>query len=576
MNTNRQTIKIPSKISGKTVNYLSDFISELPKNKIVNKGGTGVGGTTLAIRDKNPYVIAVPFQEMIINKCFKEKNLLGVMQGITTEDIKEYLNNSDIPKIMVTYDSLPRVIECINPKEFNILIDEMHVLFTSYSYRRDAAMNVLHNFKKFKSYTFLSATIMDEKYRLKELRGIDVIDYEWENKTITKISSIYCPNVIKSAINIIENHTGCQNLYFFTNSIQSINAIVKTCGLNDDNARMICSKHNTSKTELIKSNTLSDPKRFNFLTSSVFEGADLYDENGVILVLSEGNKSHTLLDISSSIIQIAGRIRDSRYSNKIFHLYSTSRYNGITKSEFDDICKEDVKKSYFYESDYAKLSPETIEITNSDGRYMNKIDGKLIFDENALLLDQFNFDVHNDYQLTQRLVNKFKENELEVTNYFDKVHEIIIQTPNVISFKDRVKKIKEYDDKINYDISHDVFKELTFKKYPWLKDAIDKLGFAKIASLDYSQYKIKANLIEETKVDSSVRLLKMMKFKNNEFYTTDAVKQIIQNAYDLSGIKKKAKTSDINIYYDVVPQRIMMNDKKVSGVKIIRKKVLIE
>ncbi|MFR4024465.1 MAG: hypothetical protein ACLTZY_00300 [Alistipes indistinctus] len=46
----------------------------------------------------------------------------------------------------------------------------------------------------------------------------------------------------------------------------------------------------------------SDPvKKINFYTSTCFEGCDIYDENGVTFIVSDGNKSHTLLDISDLV-----------------------------------------------------------------------------------------------------------------------------------------------------------------------------------------------------------------------------------------------------------------------------------
>ena len=41
---------------------------------------------------------------------------------------------------------------------------------------------------------------------------------------------------------------------------------------------------------------------------------------------------NTLLDISTSMLQIAGRIRDSRYKNEITLIYNTTRYE-----EADDL-----------------------------------------------------------------------------------------------------------------------------------------------------------------------------------------------------------------------------------------------
>jgi hypothetical protein len=69
--------------------YLSDSqsIKALPKNCIFDKGKVGCGGTTIAITNDEPYVIAVPYVSMILNKCQQHSNLLGVYRGVNVKDI---------------------------------------------------------------------------------------------------------------------------------------------------------------------------------------------------------------------------------------------------------------------------------------------------------------------------------------------------------------------------------------------------------------------------------------------------------------------------------------------------------
>ncbi len=62
--------------------------------------------------------------------------------------------------------------------------------------------------------------------------------------------------------------------------------------------------------------TTTPVKKINFYTATAFEGCDIYDENGRTYVVSDKYKSHTLVDISTLFIQIAGRIRNSRYSGE--------------------------------------------------------------------------------------------------------------------------------------------------------------------------------------------------------------------------------------------------------------------
>ena len=49
-------------------------MTDLPHDCIFNKVRTGCGGTTIALRNEENYVIAVPTTELIINKCNSTEN----------------------------------------------------------------------------------------------------------------------------------------------------------------------------------------------------------------------------------------------------------------------------------------------------------------------------------------------------------------------------------------------------------------------------------------------------------------------------------------------------------------------
>ena len=168
--------------------YLSDKIKELPKNCLFDKGKVGCGGTTLAIEGSEPYVIAVPYAGLVGNKVRQYPNercpyrVLGVSEGVTPDSIRKYISQAAVPKIMTTYDSLGKVIEAFGDVSgVNLLIDEYHTLFTHYSFRKGAIMGVLENFMRFRSFTFMTATSLEDDFILDELKGIPVVTQEWGN-----------------------------------------------------------------------------------------------------------------------------------------------------------------------------------------------------------------------------------------------------------------------------------------------------------------------------------------------------------------------------------------------------------
>lgn len=97
--------------------YLSELVGkELPyglPHGIFNKAICDCGATTLALTDENKTIICSPRVRLIDNKHKQHPQTLVVKKGVHTDEIVDYLKTSDVPKILVTYDSLPRVIDCI-------------------------------------------------------------------------------------------------------------------------------------------------------------------------------------------------------------------------------------------------------------------------------------------------------------------------------------------------------------------------------------------------------------------------------------------------------------------------------
>lgn len=56
---------------------------------------------------------------------------------------------------------------------------------------------------------------------------------------------------------------------------------------------------------------------FHFITATAFEGVDFYDSGGVSYVISDGKFMTTKYSIETTIPQIVGRIRDSRFNSEL-------------------------------------------------------------------------------------------------------------------------------------------------------------------------------------------------------------------------------------------------------------------
>jgi hypothetical protein len=87
-------------------------------------------------------------------------------------------------KIVVTYDSLPRVVNVLSDAGYNVyrdfflLVDEYHILFNHYSFRHAPIKRLLAEAGNFERVTYMSATPIEEEYMLEELKGIQTVVVE--------------------------------------------------------------------------------------------------------------------------------------------------------------------------------------------------------------------------------------------------------------------------------------------------------------------------------------------------------------------------------------------------------------
>jgi hypothetical protein len=578
--------------------YLSDELNELPSNCIFDKGKVGCGGTSIAIESVIPYVICVPFNTLIENKTYQYPNdryqgkVLGVDGNTTKKEVISYLDEVEIPKIMVTYDSLGKLTSWINPSEFKILIDEMHILFTQYSFRQEAAKIVLSNYQKYKEFCFITATVLEPEFLLDELTEIPIVTAEWEDVKEVNVVSVKCKNSVSATtaqlIKEFLDGTKTGNAYFFCNSVEFIREMVSVCELTNENTIAIWSKNNKAEVGLNRGTTIdcnTNPRKINFLTSTAFEGSDIYDEEGRIIIVSDNRKPHTLTDISTSFQQIAGRIRNSKYWADIYHLYTNTRYDiECTYDEFkakttDTIieAKDFVNKlnSYFTPKQRASL-----HVGNE--KYVNKIGEEFIFDPNLVKIDLYNFKITKSlYRLRVNIQDEYKKYGYNVTGYTHDALDITrMDFIDKRTFKEVCEELeKNFDTNLFTFTDNDKILAPASVRYPFIREAINKLGFEGIKECGYVITNIKYKLDSLSYSGNENKILNMLKTKldlsNGTFVTSKKLKETIQLIYNELGISKTAKGSDIDNYFESKSSTKTINGKSVKGYIIIRSKVVL-
>lgn len=371
---------------------MSDFLTEIPTNCLFNKRQTGCGATELAIRNSIPTIIAMPYVALVKNKtiCRKDNiSVLGVYEGIQEQDIIDYARSHSPLKIAVTYDSLPRTIKALQGigmdpyKELFLLVDEWHVLFNSYSFRHTAIKNLLAEAARFDKATYMTATPIEREYVLEELKHLPTCEIDWSHLQEVKIRSRQTSKpaqyIVRECRKVLDNDLP-YNLHIFVNSVEFIAKVIDLAKLTSEQVKVVCSTSGDNgeqnQRKLGREYPIEQPsdpvRRINFYTSTCFEGCDIYDEQGVTFIVSDGSKSNTLLDISTLFTQICGRLRDSKYKGEIIHVYSTTKYSGeVTLDEFVAATKKTLQEAVQYADEINQLSEATRIKTLSKIKYIN-------------------------------------------------------------------------------------------------------------------------------------------------------------------------------------------------------------
>ena len=567
----------------KQYNYLSEIPNfKLPSKVLINKGKVGCGGTTVALTDNRDTIVCVPFVNLIKNKCKQNKEVLGVYSGVTVDKINEYVETHKIKKIMCTYDQLPRLASVVGYNYF-LLVDELHLLFLQYIFRDTAIRGVLNEYKNFKDWAFLTATPIESEFMLDELKDIPVYNIEWESKREITVEAVKCDSVKSTIASIIEKFLNNEiegNAHIFVNSVKFIATMIKYFDFEETQCRAIWSKNNKEYKNycagIPNSDTLSKPKKINFYTSTCFEGCDLYDEDGKIFIVSDSSKAQTLLDISTSIRQIAGRIRNTKY-DKIYHLFSNTRYNtDLSYEEFKEYALNEAEEAKKYASRINSDAELLKGTKSSEYVYLYKNENGFEFDKNLILIDIFNYKNNNTYSLSVNMLNEYAKNNIKVNlTSDDKKIKIASKT---ITWKEYVKRYCELK-KSEYYIGEEL--ELIEEKYPFIKAAYELFGDT-LVDMRIDNVK-RAVIAKDDKKNQSEKIIYLLRtcdgFKEGTFTTGKKIKEILQTIYDKAGFNKKATISDFRNYAELKPTSKRIDGEVVKGyiitlikTKYIRKK----
>lgn len=374
------------------------------------------------------------------------------------------------------------------------------------------------------------------------------------------------------------------------NSVRGIAEIIRKANLNPDNTRVICSpnaENNKFKLPLgyTISKTSDSIKKINFYTSTCFEGQDIYDEYGQTIVVSDKYSNYTKLDISTSLIQVAGRIRNSIYKNHIVHIYAANdTKKDMSLQEYEESIKSNLETAKNNAALLNQLSPDMKKIltkTLSDNKdsYIDIVDGDIVVDENVanwnivrykLINGIYSSQVNMDYELVKSGFDIAKSSQLNTPALKVDSKDITKR-----SFKETFEEYcKLMENEPQFSLGRNLELEIIEANKPLIKEAYKVLGADKVRELKYHQSNIKMEIVKKTEPKDNliIKLLKD-KFPMQEAIPCKEIKSELKRIYKELGITRATKATDISRWYEVKRIQKKIDGKNIDCLILIMSKI---
>jgi len=608
----KEMIKIPANIK-----YLTErekFIEEFGKpfelpNGILNKEIPGCGATTVALTDEHKTIICSPRNELLKNKHEQYPDTLLVIGGVDTKEIETYLQTAELPKILVSYDSVYKLIGCIKYKsDWRVVVDEFQCLLADSSFKSEIELHFLDNSRSFPYVTFLSATPILDKYleQIDHFKDMNYYQLDWEEKDIVRVYRERTKNPINAALEIVRYYqngnypsvyVNGERIYskecvIFLNSVNNIVNIIKQTELKPEEVNIIVGNSEDNDRQIarigegfkrgripLKGET---HKKFTFCTSTAYAGCDFYSTNAATFVISDCNRPNTAVDIATELVQIAGR---QRLACNPFRQFLTFVYNvnaeEVEQETFNEhLCRKvNVTLDEIRDNNNAgealrakrikdfRRIPDNVKYQDSYTMY-DEQKGEFVFNRLAYVNEQYCFDVQKfNYQNGVIVKKLLQDSSFDVSEnqtyavYQEQLKHLIKKEP----FVDRMQAYCEYRAKQGLIVN--LAMSTLESKYPELRYYYEALGVDRIKALNYKEKKL-LNEIHIMKTKNKIRHeLHGIIHIGDRILTTD-IQQTLHDVYDRLGIDKSPKATDLNEFFEIHPVKIPTANGRKNGFEI--------
>ena len=608
----KEVIKIPANIK-----YLTErdkFIEEFGKpfelpNGILNKEIPGCGATTVALTDEHKTIICSPRNELLKNKHEQYPDTLLVIGGVDTIEIEAYLQTAELPKILVSYDSVYKLIGCIKYKsDWRVVVDEFQCLLADSSFKSEIELHFLDNSRSFPYVTFLSATPILDKYleQIDHFKDMNYYQLDWEEKDIVRVYRERTKNPINAALEIVRYYqngnypsvyVNGERIYskecvIFLNSVNNIVNIIKQTELKPEEVNIIVGNSEDNDRQIarigegfkrgripLKGET---HKKFTFCTSTAYAGCDFYSTNAATFVISDCNRPNTAVDIATELVQIAGR---QRLACNPFRQFLTFVYNvnaeEVEQETFNEhLCRKvNVTLDEIRDNNNAgealrakrikdfRRIPDNVKYQDSYTMY-DEQKGEFVFNRLAYVNEQYCFDVQKfNYQNGVIVKKLLQDSSFDVSEnqtyavYQEQLKHLIKKEP----FVDRMQAYCEYRAKQGLIVN--LAMPTLESKYPELRYYYEALGVDRIKALNYKEKKL-LNEIHIMKTKNKIRHELHGIIHIGDIILTTDIQQTLHDVYDRLGIDKSPKATDLNEFFEIHPVKIPTANGRKNGFEI--------
>lgn len=600
---------IKIKEAPKNAKYVSEFMDTLPVG-ILNKVNTGCGATSLMLENEENAIICCPTQQLIKNKTAQYPNekcryrVLGVMEGVSRRDVREYIEDcreGQPVKILVTYNSFNKIKDILGAdiQGYKVIVDEFQEILDGAIYRDKTMLDFLTLLQDIRQVTYLSATPTPTEFLPDELKEVQQHQIDWgenqefiiPNRIVTDSPFAYVARMIaehKAGNPFKVGNQAVEEYFFFVNSVTAIYSIIKQTGLKNKDVNIICAENEKNRTKLDDFEVGKIPlktehnKTFTFCTKTAFFGVDIFSKAGLIVIVSDGRYRSTMLDMSTDIRQIAGRIRneDNLFRNIILHVYNTGFITDKENFEYElaeqiNLAQRDIDAFECLFSNGEGLEDSLIEKVKNDGT-----DTLVMYDEqkHKMLINELKIKY---YHWKYQTIDEAYRNGVSMIEFYKKAGYSIEQAfeweQQLKSYVMRIDKTPAF--KVLYEEFLTVMnnKPDGFALIPERAKEIESInGLVPLAyqylspvdvrKLRYNPTDVKRMIHRKMpETQRAVKHLIRENFIEGESYTNCACKEKLQGIFDKLHIAGKAKATDLKEYCEVEVKKVKTEHGRKDG-----------